>query len=123
MPSVIVGRRDQILHMGLNRPAKQNAFNIEMLEELGRVYGGSEAVEPAERIATRSAPLSVGTTLAAAQRANRDGEGAAEDRFVDDVDNVVALIKTMDGGEGMLSFLRRRAGRFIGAWAGNRTCR
>jgi enoyl-CoA hydratase len=70
------------------------------------------AVELAERIATRSAPLAVGTTLAAAQRANRDGERAAENRFVDDV---VALIKTTDGAEGMLSFLERRAGRFIGA--------
>jgi enoyl-CoA hydratase len=259
MPSVIVERRDHVLHIGLNRPAKRNAFDIEMLEELGRAYehlerdehlragvlyahgdhftagldlaevgprltegsldwpddarnpwrndgrpwtkpvvvavrgwcmtlgielllaadiriasadtrfaqlevqrgiypfGGAttrlpreagwgnamrwlltgdefdaaealriglvqEVVEPgdelgravelAERIATRSAPLAVRTTLAAAQRANRDGERAAENRFVDDV---VALIKTSDGAEGMLSFLERRAGRFIGA--------
>jgi enoyl-CoA hydratase/carnithine racemase len=79
---------------------------VEPGDELGR------AVELAERIATRSAPLAVRTTLAAAQRANRDGERAAENRFVDDV---VALIKTSDGAEGMLSFLERRAGRFIGA--------
>jgi enoyl-CoA hydratase/carnithine racemase len=259
MPTVIVEQRSNILHIGLNRPAKRNAFNVEMLEELGRAYerlerddelragvlyahgdnftagldlaevgprlvqgsldwpadtrnpwrndgrpwskpviaavhgwcmtlgielllaadvriasadarfaqlevqrgiypfGGAttrlpreagwgnamrwlltgdefdaaeamriglvqEVVEPgdqldravelAERIATRSAPLAVGTTLAAAQRANREGERAAEDRFVDDV---VSLFNTKDGAEGMLSFLERRPARFIGA--------
>lgn len=70
------------------------------------------AVELAERIATRSAPLAVGTTLAAAQRAIREGERAAEDRFVDDV---VSLFNTKDGAEGMLSFLERRPARFTGA--------
>src|SRR3954471_11284265 len=69
------------------------------------------AVELAERIASRSAPLAVRTTLAAAQRANREGERAAEDRFVDDV---VDLFNTKDGAEGMLSFMERRPARFIG---------
>jgi enoyl-CoA hydratase/carnithine racemase len=70
------------------------------------------AAELAERIATRSAPLAVRTTLAAAQRANREGERAAEDRFVDDV---AALFKTKDGAEGMLAFIERRPARFVGA--------
>ena len=70
------------------------------------------AVELAERIATRSAPLAVRATLAAAQRANREGEQVAEGRFVDDV---VALFRTKDGAEGMLSFIERRPARFIGA--------
>jgi len=70
------------------------------------------AIELAERIATRSAPLAVRTTLAAAQRANRDGERAAEDRFVDDV---VALFKTSDGAEGIQAFIERRQPRFSGA--------
>lgn len=259
MPSVIVQERDHVLHIGLNRPAKRNAFNVEMLEGLGRAYeqlerddnlragvvyahgdnftagldladvgprlvagsidwpadsrnpwrndgrpwtkpvvaavhgrcmtlgielllaadiriasadtrfaqlevqrgiypfGGAttrlpreagwgnamrwlltgdefdaaeamriglvqEVVEPglqydravelAERIAERSAPLAVRTTLVAAQRANREGERAAEDRFVDDV---VALFKTQDGIEGMQSFIERRPARFVGA--------
>ena len=259
MPSVIVDHRDHVLHIGLNRPAKRNAFNVEMLEQLGRAYehlerddslrvgvlyahgdnftagldlaevgrrlvegsldwpddarnpwrndgrpwtkpvvaavhgwcmtlgielllaadvriagtdarfaqvevqrgiypfGGAttqlpreagwgnamrwlltgddfdaaealriglvqEVVEPgnqldravelAERIATRSAPLAVRTTLEAAQRANREGERAAEDRFVDDV---VTLFKTQDGAEGPASFMERRPARFIGA--------
>ncbi|HKH52193.1 MAG TPA: crotonase/enoyl-CoA hydratase family protein, partial [Mycobacterium sp.] len=38
MPSVIVDHRDHVLHIGLNRPAKRNAFNVEMLEQLGRAY-------------------------------------------------------------------------------------
>jgi enoyl-CoA hydratase len=79
---------------------------VEPGNQLGR------AIELAERIATRSAPLAVRTTLAAAQRANREGERAAEDRFVDDV---VALFNTNDGAEGMLSFLERRPARFLGA--------
>jgi enoyl-CoA hydratase/carnithine racemase len=70
------------------------------------------AIELAERIATRSAPLAVRTTLAAAQRANRDGEQAAEDRFVGDV---VALFKTSDGAEGIKAFIERRQPRFSGA--------
>jgi enoyl-CoA hydratase len=259
MPSVIVEQRDHVLHIGLNRPAKRNAFNVEMLEGLGRAYerlerddslragvvyaqgdnftagldlaevgprlveesldwpddarnpwrndgrpwtkpviaavhgwcmtlgielllaadiriastdarfaqvevqrgiypfGGAttrlpreagwgnamrwlltgdefdaaealriglvqevvapgnqldRAVELAERIATRSAPLAVRTTLEAAQRANREGERAAEDRFVEDV---VALFKTQDGAEGLMSFMERRQARFVGA--------
>jgi enoyl-CoA hydratase/carnithine racemase len=72
----------------------------------------ARAVELAERIATRSAPLAVRTTLAAAQRAFREGERAAEDRFVDDV---VTLFNTKDGAEGVLSFLERRPAQFIGA--------
>jgi enoyl-CoA hydratase/carnithine racemase len=259
MPTVIVEEREDVLHMGLNRPAKRNAFNVEMLEELGRAYerlerddhlragvlfahgdnftagldladvgprlvegsldwpadarnpwrndgrpwtkpvvaavqgwcmtlgielllaadiriasadtrfaqlevqrgiypfGGAttrlprdagwgnamrwlltgdefdaaealriglvqEVVEPgrqieravelAERIAARSAPLAVRTTLAAAQRATREGERAAEDRFVDDV---VELFQSKDGIEGMQSFIERRQPRFVGA--------
>src|SRR5689334_22557743 len=38
MPTVIVEQRDHVLLMGLNRPAKRNAFNVEMLEDLGRAY-------------------------------------------------------------------------------------
>jgi len=70
------------------------------------------AVELAERIATRSAPLAVRTTLVAAQRATREGEQAAAEQFTNDV---VALFKTNDAAEGILSFVERRAARFVGA--------
>ncbi|MGX9791574.1 crotonase/enoyl-CoA hydratase family protein [Mycobacterium sp. MMS18-G62] len=89
------------------------ALRIGLVQEV--VQPGNErdrAVELAERIATRSAPLAVGTILAAAQRAIRDGERAAEDRLVDDV---VALFKTTDGAEGVRSFMERRPARFVGA--------
>jgi enoyl-CoA hydratase len=70
------------------------------------------AAELAERIATRSAPLGVRTTLAAAQRAIREGEQAAADRFAGDV---AALFQTKDGAEGVLSFVERRPANFVGA--------
>jgi enoyl-CoA hydratase len=89
------------------------ALRIGLVQEV--VEPGNQlarAVELAERIATRSAPLAVRTTLEAAQRANREGERAAEDRFVDDV---VALFKTQDGAEGLVAFMERRPARFLGA--------
>lgn len=89
------------------------ALRIGLVQEVVEVGDQLDrAVELAERIATRSAPLAVRTTLAAAQRANREGERAAEDRFVVDV---VDLFKSTDGAEGMLSFMERRPARFIGA--------
>ncbi len=38
-PAVTVDRHDHILLMGLNRPAKRNAFNRQMLAELADAYG------------------------------------------------------------------------------------
>jgi enoyl-CoA hydratase len=69
------------------------------------------AIELAESIATRSAPLGVKTTLASAQRALREGHQAAAARFNDDM---VALLRTEDGAEGMLSFIERRPAKFTG---------
>jgi enoyl-CoA hydratase len=69
------------------------------------------AVELAERIATRSAPLGVRTTLASAQRALAEGDEAAATRLDDDM---VALLQTEDGAEGMMSFIERRPARFTG---------
>ncbi len=69
------------------------------------------AVELAEGIAARSAPLGVRTTLASAQRALSDGHAAAAARLNDDM---VALLQTEDGAEGMMSFIERRPARFTG---------
>ena len=69
------------------------------------------AVELAESIATRSAPLGVRTTLASARRALAEGDEAAAARLNDDM---VALLQTEDGAEGMMSFIERRPARFTG---------
>ena len=69
------------------------------------------AVELAERIATRSAPLGVRATLASAQLALAEGESTASARLTQDM---VALLGTADGAEGMLSFVERRQARFSG---------
>ena len=69
------------------------------------------AIELAEGIATRSAPLGVKTTLASAQRALAEGHEAAAARFNDDM---VGLLRTEDGAEGMMSFIERRPAKFTG---------
>jgi enoyl-CoA hydratase/carnithine racemase len=69
------------------------------------------AVEIAEAIATRSAPLGVRATLASAQRALAEGEAAAAARLRDDV---VALLRSEDGAEGMRSVVERRPASFTG---------
>jgi enoyl-CoA hydratase len=69
------------------------------------------AIELAEAIATRSAPLGVRTTLTSAQRAFREGHAEAAARLTDDV---VTLLRTQDGAEGMMSFIERRPANFAG---------
>ncbi len=69
------------------------------------------AIQLAEGIATRSAPLGVRTTLISAQHALRDGPAAAAARLNDDM---VALLRTQDGAEGMTSFIERRPANFTG---------
>ena len=69
------------------------------------------AVQIAEGIATRSAPLGVRTTLASAQRALTDGEQAAAAKLTEEM---VALLQTKDGAEGMMSFIERRPAKFSG---------
>ena len=68
------------------------------------------AVELAERIASRSAPLGVRTTITAARRAMIDPVLAAE-KLVEDVG---ALLQTRDASEGVASFLERRPAVFTG---------
>ena len=69
------------------------------------------AVELAEAIATKSAPLGVKTTLASAHRARLDGEAAAFARLDSDMAD---LFDTEDGREGLMSFVERREARFVG---------
>lgn len=82
---------------------------IQEVTEPGRQL--DRAVELAEGIATRSAPLGVRATLESAQRALAEGDEAAVARLRGDM---VALMQTEDGAEGMTSFVERRPARFTG---------
>ena len=41
-PAVTIERRGHVLLVGLNRPAKRNAFNLAMMHELALAYGEIE---------------------------------------------------------------------------------
>ena len=85
------------------------AYRIGLIQEItepGRHL--DRALELAEGIATRSAPLGVRTTLLSAQRALAEGHQAAASRFNQDM---VELLQTEDGTEGMMSFVERRPAR------------
>lgn len=69
------------------------------------------AIELAEAIATKSAPLGVRTTLASAHRARLEGEAAAFARLEPDM---AELFETEDGHEGLRSFIERRQASFTG---------
>jgi enoyl-CoA hydratase/carnithine racemase len=69
------------------------------------------AIELANAIATKSAPLGVKTTLASAHRARLEGEAAAFARLEPDM---AELFDSEDGREGLRSFVERRAATFVG---------
>jgi enoyl-CoA hydratase len=69
------------------------------------------AIELAQSIANRSAPLGVRATLSSAQRALTEGHASAATRLNNDM---VALLRTQDGAEGMMSFIERRPAEFTG---------
>jgi enoyl-CoA hydratase/carnithine racemase len=69
------------------------------------------AIELAERIATVAAPLGVRATLASAQAAIPHAEREAATRLQRDV---IPLMRSDDGAEGLASFVERRAARFAG---------
>jgi enoyl-CoA hydratase/carnithine racemase len=88
------------------------AFRIGLVQEVtepGRQV--ERAIELAEAISSQSAPLGVRTTLVSAQRAIAEGDLAAAARFREDM---VALMRTEDGAEGMMSFIERRPAKFTG---------
>jgi enoyl-CoA hydratase/carnithine racemase len=82
---------------------------VQEVVETGRQL--DRAIELAEAIATRSAPLGVRTTLESAHRARLEGERAAFARLEPDM---VSLFATDDGREGLMSFIERREARFTG---------
>ena len=90
----------------------QEAYRIGLVQEVTKPGMQLErAIEIAEAIATRSAPLGVRTTLESAHRALAEGDAAAVARLTPDM---VALLQTADGAEGMMSFIERRPAEFTG---------
>src|SRR5207245_6080608 len=90
----------------------EEALRIGLVQEVvepGRQL--DRAIELAEAIATKSAPLGVKTTLASAHRARLEGEAAAFPRRDSDM---AKLFDTDDGREGLQSFIERREARFTG---------
>jgi len=69
------------------------------------------AIELAQMIAGKCAPLGVKATLASAHRARLEGEAAAFERLDSDM---AELFETEDGREGLRSFVERREARFVG---------
>lgn len=69
------------------------------------------AIELAEQIATRSGPLGVRATLESAHRALHEGDAAAAENLNAEM---VSLLSTADGIEGMMSFIERRPANFTG---------
>lgn len=82
---------------------------VQEIVEPGRQL--DRAIEIADAIATKSAPLGVKTTLASAHRARLEGDEAAFARLDADM---AALFATDDGREGLRSFIERRDARFTG---------
>jgi enoyl-CoA hydratase/carnithine racemase len=90
----------------------REAYRIGLVQEVvdpGRQL--DRATELANYITTRAAPLGVRATLLSAQRAISDGDAAAANRLTEDM---VALLQTEDGAEGMMSFVERRPANFKG---------
>jgi enoyl-CoA hydratase/carnithine racemase len=90
----------------------QDALRIGLVQEVvepGRQL--DRALELAEAIATKSAPLGVKATLASAHRARTEGEAAAFARLEPDM---AELFDTEDGREGLRSFSERREAKFTG---------
>ncbi len=88
------------------------AHRIGLVQEIAEPGQQLErAMELAVGIATRSAPLGVRATLESAQRALADGDSAAAARLTPDM---VGLLQSADGTEGMMSFIERRPAKFVG---------
>jgi enoyl-CoA hydratase/carnithine racemase len=88
------------------------AFRIGLVQEV--VERGEElerAIELAEMVATRSAPLGVRATLASAHLARQESEEAAFARLEPEM---AQLFESEDGIEGLRSFLERRQAQFQG---------
>jgi enoyl-CoA hydratase/carnithine racemase len=82
---------------------------IQEVVEPGRQL--DRAVEIAQIIATKSAPLGVKATLASAHRARIEGEAAAFQQLEPDM---AELFASEDGREGLRSFVERREAEFVG---------
>lgn len=127
---ITIETRCHLFLMGLNRPEKRNAFDLEMYEELtGEEISGPEAyrlglvqelTEPGKEldraieIATdisKCAPLGVMAALKSARIARIEGPNAAFARLMPDL---LPIMGSEDAIEGVISFIERREANFKG---------
>ena len=85
-PAVTVETRGHLLLIGLNRPKKFNAFNVDLIERLAGAY----------------------------HRVENDPEIRCGVVFGHGKHFTARLLRTRDGQEGLQSFIERRAARFSG---------
>ena len=102
-PAVTVERDGHVLLMGLNRPAKRNAFGVQLLAELGAAY----------RLLGSDDDLSCGVLFAHGDHftAGLDLTEAVTEHFDTEI---LALVGTADAAEGVMSFVERRDATFTG---------
>ena len=88
------------------------AYRIGLVQEVVEVgRQTTRAIEIADMIAMKSAPLGVKATLASAHTARIEGEAVAFGRLDSDMAD---LFDSQDGREGLLSFVERREAKFTG---------
>jgi enoyl-CoA hydratase len=91
----------------------QEAQRIGLIQEITADAAAAleRATAIARTIAENAAPLGVQTILASAHRARTEGDQAAFQQLAPDI---ARLMQTVDGAEGMQSFVERRAAHFVG---------
>ncbi|MFI1801244.1 enoyl-CoA hydratase-related protein [Streptomyces sp. NPDC020379] len=107
-PAVTVERDGHVLLMGLNRPAKRNAFTQQMLSELSAAYG---LLESDDNLWCGVLFAHGGHFTGGLDMLDVGAEPATIERLRPDI---ARLFSAADGAEGIQSFTERRDAVFTG---------